>query len=122
MTWLDIFSQKREKKDFESARDIKRPFCHFEVPCIQRLRLCAFENALIYFHHVSIACCVSSTFRGQRSLHVLSERMNHTRGSKEINRTLRPGVHRNSPLEGKPPDRTRYSLGILDKTKLFFYY
>jgi len=64
---------------------------------------------------VAFCPCVS----GQRSLRVLSERMNHARGSKEINRTLRPGVHRNSPLEGKPPDRTRYSLGISDKTKPF---
>jgi len=62
---------------------------------------------------------VASRPRGQRSLRVLSERMNHARGSKEINRTLRSGVHRNSLLEGKPPDRTRYSLGISDKTKLF---
>lgn len=54
-----------ERVDFEPIKEAKR-LCNFGVPCIQKPRLCAFENAFIYFRRVSVRVCVSSAFSGSK--------------------------------------------------------
>lgn len=66
----------------------------------------------------SCVACVSA-FRGQRSLCVLLGRMNHTRGSKEIDKTFirRIGIH----PEGNLIQTDHLSRHSVSRLKLLLY-